>query len=338
MSLTNHWHRFRPYLPFLAFGCGFVFDSVTLGREVSRFDLVLVSFYATIALVMILLATRNLSGRLRQVADTALQFCLGGSLSAVVVLYFRSTGQLYSLVFIAVLFVAMVYNELAHRDGPQRNLVWAMWCISGAMLANFVIPHIVGSVSPLWFYLSVAATLATVHGVRAIVKAPWASVRLATIAALILALLWALGFVPPVPLVLRNNLVCTDYQKADGEYRCDVDEPGVWQQLGLRPIEVSRDEGQPVYVLTAVFAPRDVDVTMQHRWYRDTDEGWKLTDEMSFDMTGGRKDGWRFWSRKRHVSPGLYKVETLLEGGAVLGYERFTVTSPANNNKRSTAL
>lgn len=330
--------RIRPWVPFVAFAGGFLFDSITLGREVTRLDLYLVSVYGTLALGMIVLVTRDLPGRLGQLSPVVLQFCLGGSLSAVVVLYFRSTGQFYSLAFVALLFAAMVYNEFAHRDAPQQSLVWAMWCVSGAMLANFVVPHVVGSVSPVWFYLSVAATLAVVHAIRVVVKAPWSSVRLATIAALVLALLWALGFVPPVPLVLRNSLVCTDFAKAASEYGCRVDEPGILERVGLRAATVSRDEGETVYVLTAVFAPQDVDVTMQHRWYRDTDDGWKLTDEMSFDMTGGRKDGWRFWSRKRNVAPGSWKVETALEGGAVLGYETFRVVIPRAPVKRHRAL
>jgi hypothetical protein len=46
---------------------------------------------------------------------------------------------------------------------------------------------------------------------------------------------------------------------------------------------------------------------------------------MAFEAVGGRKDGWRFWSRKRQITPGLWRVQTALQGGGVLGQQDFEV-------------
>lgn len=324
--------RARRWAPFVAFVCGFVFDSVTLGTEVSELDLYLVTFYGTMALAMIVVRSFELPQWLLRYSGWALQFCLGGSLSAVVVLYFKSTGQLASYLFVGAVFFAMIVNELAHRDEPQRKLVWAMWCVSAAMLTNFVVPHVVGDVSWIYFYASVAAAVAVILVVRKLAKAPWATVRPALASATILAFAWLAGVVPPVPLVMKNTLVCTDFVKA--EYSCAVEAPSLWARLQLTAPMVTLDEDDAAHYLTAVFAPRGVDAIVLHRWYRETEDGWKQTDEMSFRMTGGRKGGWRFWSRKRYATPGLWRVETALQGGGVLAYETFEVVRGQTTKRR----
>lgn len=329
------WHVVRPYAPFVAFGAGFAFDSITLGRRVTQLDLYLVSGYSLFALVGVLLREVSLPAWGTRGATLLMQFCLGGALSALVVLYFKSTGSPLSFILMLALFVTMVGNEYMHRDEPpRREYVLALWVVAAAMLANFVVPHIVKSVSALWFYVSVAAAVGVLITLKFLFRFPWGELRFALPTAGLLTLLWILGFVPPVPLVYKNNLVCTDFNKK--EYSCSVDEPSILQRLGITNTTVHTDNA--VYCLTAVFAPLQVEVTMQHRWYRYTDDGvWKQTDDMEFEMRGGRKDGWRFWSRKRRIKPGLWKVETALKDGPVLGYEKFEVID-GNTQKRRDAL
>lgn len=321
---TENWHRVRPYAPFIAFGGGFVFDSVTLGRRVTSFDLYIVTVYALLALVGVLLRELTLPRWGTRGASMLMQFCLGGALSALVVLYFKSTGSPLSFILVLALFATMVGNEFMHRDdAPHREYVLAIWVVTASMLGNFVIPHFVKSVSSLWFYVSVAACVTILVVLRFAFRFPWRDLRFALPAAALLVLLWILGFVPPVPLVYKNNLVCTGFVKK--EYSCMVDDPSILQMLGITNATVTTDG--PVYCLTAVFAPAQVEVTMEHRWFRETDEGWEQTDDMDFPMRGGRDDGWRFWSRKRNIAPGLWKVETALKDGPVLGYQKFEVLS-----------
>lgn len=323
--LVAQWERVRSYVPFVAFGAGFLFDSITLGRTVSELDLYLVSGYALIALCGALLRELTLPSWGTRGATFLMQFCLGGAFSALVVLYFKSTGHPLAFFFILTLFVTMVANEFLHREEPpQREFVLALWVVAAAMLANFVVPHIVKSVSAAWFYVSVLAAVGVLAGLKLAFRFPWRDLRFAFGAAGLLVLLWVLGFVPPVPLVYKNNLVCTDFSKPAG-YKCMVDEPTLLQRIGLVDPSVTTDDA--VYCLTAVFAPPDVEVTVEHRWYQRVDGRWKPFDTMTFDMRGGREDGWRFWSRKRSPAPGKWKVETALADGPVLGYETFDVVA-----------
>ena len=322
--LRERWTRFRPYAPFVAFVCGFGFDSVTLGRKVSELDLYIVSFYAAAALLAFIvreLPTRDLVNR---IATIVLQFCLGGALSAIVVLYFKSAGSPLSMMLMLTLFVVMIGNEYVHREEPpRRDFALALWVVAATMLANFVLPHVAKSLSPLWFYGCAVASAAVLLILRAAFRFPWADLRYALGVCGALVVLWALGFVPPVPLVYKNDLVGTDFTKSD--YSCAIDEPSLLQSIGITNTTVSTDG--PVYVLTAVFAPQEVEVTMEHRWFHYVDGTWKQTDDMQFDMRGGRTEGWRFWSRKRKPKPGLWRVETALADGPVLGYQKFEVVT-----------
>ncbi len=320
--VKQKWRRVRAYAPFAAFGGGFVFDSITLGRSVNVLDLYLVSAYGLLALFGVLLRELTLPSWGTRGATILMQFCLGGALSALVVLYFKSTGNPLSFLLILGLFVTMVGNEFVHRnEAPRREYALALWVVAASMLANFVVPHFVNSVSAIWFYASVAASVGALVVLKFLFRFPWRDLRFALPAAALLTVLWMLGFVPPVPLVYKNNLVCTDFDKPT--YSCQSDEQTIFQSFGITNPTVTTDNA--VYCLTAVFAPDKVDVTMEHRWWHYTDGKWKAVDTMEFPMRGGRKDGWRFWSRKRHATPGEWKVETALKDGPVLGYQKFDV-------------
>lgn len=325
----------KPYAPFVAFVCGFGFDSFTLGQSVDPIDLFLVTCYALGAFAGMVACEFELPGVASRIAALVLQFALGGSLSALVVLYFKSSGQPLSIVLVLVVFGIALVNEIKHIDEPpQREWVVTIWAIAATMLGNFVIPHAVGSVSSIWFYVSAAVVAAALIVLRLALSLEWRSLRFAFGGLAVLLTLWILGLVPPVPLVLRNQLVCTDYAKQGGEYTCMVAEPTLLQRIGLSDPTIARTD-EPVYYLSSVFAPDAVGTVIEHRWYRWGEDGWKRTDEMSFEMTGGRPDGWRVWSRKRTISPGEWKVETALQGGGVVGSESFYVVDGSAKKSRT---
>ncbi len=318
---TNKWRRYQRWFPALFFVCGFLVDAINLSRGVKLLDLIMVSGYAVIAMVALVGREKTERENWNRWLTNAFQFAIGAMFSAMVVLYFKSAGGWLSTLFVLALFGAQVANEFLHKDERQRRLVWAIYAVSVIMLLNFLIPHIVKSVSTWWFYLSTLLGIGVVAGLRKIVGESWDNLKAAGVTVGVLLLLFIGGFIPPVPLVLENQLQCTNFTKS--EYSCDVDDPSILQMIGLGSDTVTTDG--PVYVLAAVSAPLDVEVELQHVWYHDTDDGWKEYDTMNFNMRGGRKEGWRFWSRKRNAKPGTWRVETRLKDGAVVGYTTFDV-------------
>src|SRR5690554_389274 len=352
-SLDERWalsERARRWLPFSFFVGGFLFDVLTLGRMVTMLNLAVVALYALWAgAFLVLLGRFSVSGaalseespseaRLRlegapeptrlkwlRWAGFAFNFCLGSLFSALVVLYFKSAGEWLTLLTVLLLFGAMVFNEFARLKDSQRHLSWAIYCVSLVMLFNFLVPHLIGSISAWWFYISTVIAVGAVYGLCWLAGHSFRMVRVATVASLGLVGLFVLGWIPPVPLVLKNTLVGRDYQKIEGQYTCMVDEQSFWVRIGLDEPTVAWKPGERVDVLTAIFAPKSVEVDMEHRWFHEVKGAWRRTDTVPFHMRGGREKGWRMHSAKRHLSAGRWKVETAVANGTALGYKTFIV-------------
>jgi hypothetical protein len=333
-ALRERAEKYRAWFPFAFFVAGFVFDVLTLGRVVTTLNLAVVSFYAFGVAVCLVVQPRLQSEKWTRWVGFGLNFCLGSLFSALVVVYFRSAGEWFTLLSVFGLFAAMVWNEFNHWSDSQRHLLWAIYCVSLVMLLNFLVPHMAGSVSAWWFYLSSVAGVGLIWGLCWLAGHSFRTVRVATAAAAVIVGLYIAGLIPPVPLVMKNTVVGSDFSKKDGDYTCLVDEQSLLVDLDLAAATVVWKPGEHVAVLTAIFAPKDVQVDMEHRWHREVDGDWVHTDTIPFHMRGGRKDGWRMWSRKRHLSPGRWRVKTAVKDGAVLGYETFWVEKGEPDVKR----
>lgn len=322
-SRTPDWVKI--WAPTVAFFGGFVFDSVTLGRRVSTLDLALVGGYAFLNYIALYLASRYFSERVHNFIQIATQFLLGGMFSALVVLYFKSAAGWYSFLFILILIGAMIWNEFFHKRETQRELIWGVYSICLIMTLNFIFPYVMKSISPLWFYLSTALALGLLFGLQRWAKYPKKVLRTPLTIAGVLTLLFILGWIPPVPLVMKNTMVCTDFEKQENKYTCRVEIQSFLQRIGLANDIIHPPEGGPIHVLTAIFAPQNISAKMEHRWFHKTKNGWKRTDTLTFSMKGGRKGGWRYHTRKRNIHAGKWRVETALRDGAVLGYIEFEI-------------
>lgn len=353
--------RWRRILPFAFFVGGFLFDALTLGRVVTTLNLVVVALYALGAGGLLVLLGRlapvlvspsidepaldpptadqptpPAESKWLRACRFGFNFCLGSLFSALVVVYFKSAGGWLTLLTVLLLFAGMVFNEFARLADSQRHLYWTIYCVSLVMLLNFVVPHVAGSIAARWFYMSTALGVGLTHALCWLAGHPFRMVRPATLASAGLVALFALGLIPPVPLVLKHGLVGREYVKAKGEYSCVVDQQSVWVQLGLKAPVVTWRRGERVDVLTAIFSPKGVEADMEHRWFHKRDGKWVQSDTVAFHIRGGRKGGWRMRSAKRNVAPGLWKVETAVAGGSTLGSQTFQVVAHTDGARPGT--
>ncbi len=80
-----------------------------------------------------------------------------------------------------------------------------------------------------------------------------------------------------------------------------------------------------IYAYTAINAPRGLDERIFHVWELNGDE----VDRIALDIHGGRKEGYRAWTRKQNFPgdpAGNWKVRVETEDGQIIGALRFTVT------------
>lgn len=319
----SRWAFIKRWGPISLFVGGFLIDIVTLAGEINPKALVVVCGYALA--IPLFFATRStaFATRHHRWFTGILHLCIGSLFSALAVLYFRSAGQFFTSLIVVGLFGAMVWNEFARRDDSQRELLWGIYCVSLVMLFNFLLPYIVGSVRPIWFYLSTVSAIGLIWGLRFVARVPLKTLRTATGLAVMLTILYPLGWIPPVPLVMENSLVGTSFTRSGGEYTVLVESQDLIVRLGLKARTQSRVQREPIYVLTAISAPGRAEANLEHRWKRKGPEGWTMTDAIPIRVRGGRKGGWRAYSFKRNLQAGRWKVETALVGGAILGSQVF---------------
>lgn len=327
------------WTPMSLFVGGFGIDAWTLGREVDLRALGLVCVYVLLIPLCFAVLGRATHEKWLKGASLALHFALGALFSALVVLYFRSAGQFITMLIVMVLFGIMVWNEFSSRARRQFELLWGIYGVSAVMLLNFLLPYALGSVRAVWFYISLAVGMGWVLGVRRLLGARGWRTSVPTLGfALVLGVLYPLGLIPPVPLVQEGAVVGLNFEKTEGRYQVLGERPTLLERVGLRERVVARADGEPVTVVVAVSAPSRAVANLEHRWRRRTDEGWVTTDTIPITIRGGRDEGWRFYSRKQNIPDGLWRVETALKGGAVLGYETFEVRAISEEERAALEL
>jgi len=278
---------------------------------------------------------REWSAEWRQRFSWAVQFCFGSLFSALVVCYFKSSGSLASFILVILLAILLVGNEFLQKKYESFGVSLAFLSLLGTMFMNFTLPHLVHRIGFIWFFLSTLLSLGVCVLLWKISRRS-KKVLIAPIGiSVCLVAAYLMNWVPPVPLVLKHQLVCQNFDKTD--YSCDVDAPSLLQKIGLKIPTVHRIPGEDVYVLASVYAPAELKAEIEYRWHymNPTTEKYSLTDKISSGrmvINGGREDGFRSFSRKKNIPAGKYRVEVAFKDGAVIGSQSFEVIDEARDS------
>ncbi len=332
MSLESIPHVFshpfvRRFLPAAAFFGGFLWDALTLGRSITALDLWLLLGYYLAAAVCMILIGREVEFRFSERLDFALQFLFGGIFSALVIFYFLSAGEGLELVLVVLLSVLLVGNEFLESRYSRLTLSLTFFGFCGVMFLNFAIPHLVGSIHPIWFYVSTLIALVLTLLVRQISRSA-ASMVPTLVVAIVLVAFHAFNAIPPVPLVKKEMLVAHALERTADHYVMTVEPPTLWRFWRTSSVEFHIDaSGGPVYCFTSVFVPRGISTTIAHHWQRwdERRKSWVTTDRLSFEIRGGRSGGFRGYTRKVHVTAGRWRVKAEAESGATLALLDFEI-------------
>jgi hypothetical protein len=330
--------------PAIAFFGGFLWDALTLGRSVSALDLwILAAYLAGAAGILWYLGHRQappddaLASHSEQ-AEAAqpwwrasgpyflLQFLFGGLFSALFIFYFKSSSHFLAFLWALGLGVMLVANEFLEDNYKRFTLTWALFGLCAMLLLNFIVPHVVGGISGVWFLLGTLAGAGLAHGLRH--KTPGRPGRIGPVWGIAVGLLcaWWLDIIPPVPLVKRDIDVGHDLTRANGDYVLRMEKTPWW--LFWR--ETSRDmhlrPGERLYCVSSVFAPRGLETRLYHRWqWYDPRRGWLTASRIGFGLAGGRADGYRGFTWKQNLAQGEWKVAVETEAGRTVAVHRFEV-------------
>jgi len=330
-------NQLRLYYPLVAFLGGFAWDALTIGQRVRVVDFWrLGGFLLGAAILAFWLAARerrqaiapapgiDWRGRLLDLRWQApyllLQFFFGGIFSALFILYFKSSGHLGTWLTTLLLGLLLVGNEFAgKRYGQRFTLIWALFALNSILLFNFALPHAIGSLHPLWFYVSTASGIILTHALWHLAPGRPGRIFPAWAVCAVLLLAWRLDMIAPVPLVKQGMAVGHDFNQQQGRYLLQVEPAPFWQFWRDQAATVYVGEGERLYAVSAVFAPLGLAAGLEHRWEVHEANGWRLAYRNSFQSTGGRERGFRGYSWVLNPQPGEWRFVVATQDGRTIG-------------------
>lgn len=357
MDFINHLReksavqKIEKFIPAIAFLGGFSWDSMTIGHKVYGRDLILLSFYYLIALVSIFfIASKSVVKDENQIDVKSsffskilnrewhsswidrltwiVQFCFGNLYSALVICYFKSSGSIAAFVIVLLLVSLLVGNEFLKEKYEKFGVCLAFFCLLGTMFFNFLIPHLVHAMGALWFFLSTFLSIGICYLLWLESSRDKRTLVAPIAITLVLSIAYVANWIAPVPLVLKQQIVCKNFNNET--YSCDADKLNFWQRNGFAQMTIHKEEGEEIYFMSSVYAPAELKVPIEFRWYYliPATQTFKLTDKISSSrmiIRGGRDAGYRSFSRKKNIPEGTYRVETAYKDGAVIGSSTFKV-------------
>lgn len=263
----------------------------------------------------------------------ALQFLFGSLFSALTILYFLSSSYLPGFLLVLGLVGLLILNEFIESHYHRFTITWTLFGLSAILFLNFALPHALGSIHPIWFFVSTAAGVALVFGLKRLSPQARGSVWPTVAAALILVLLFLANAIPPVPLVKKNMVICRALERVEGVYTAEMEKPAFYSFWRRSESVMRQRSGEKVYCFTSVFLPTGIRTTLYHCWRFDDPRknGWVQASRIGFPINGGRHDGFRGYTYKQNLAPGRWEVRVETESGRVVGTVHFRVEASADS-------
>lgn len=339
--------RYGNYIPAGALLFGLIWDSLTLQRPDSLFENAVVAAYLILAAgIIVVLNVRRARMTREQEADPntlrpvlllgVLQFAFGNLTSALLILYIKSGAVIGSLFFFGALGALLVGNEFLRSRYQQTYLHVLVWYVLLLAYATLIVPVIVGSIGDMIFLLSVAiatmvaaALLWTLYTIARTSFVPYVQ-RIGTtlsIAALVFIGLYFTGGIPPVPLSSQHIGIYHEAERTEDAYRLVYEEPRWYNFWRDTRRTIHADAGEPLFCFSAVYAPKNIQTTIFHRWeyYDDAQGTWQTAARIQFPISGGRKEGFRGYTQTSQITPGKWRCSVETARGALVGRTGVTV-------------
>jgi len=335
----------RKYAPLLFFVGGFIFDTLTLGRIDRTYDLVVLSLHMSFLTLTIYLFNRMDDGRWKntfleryqEFFPLAIQFFFGGLSSAYVIYFSRSVSLSKTASFFIILVVLLVANEFLKKRISNKYLQFGVYSFISFTFFSFMVPVFLKHMGTFVFLLSGAISLGctlllvrlTYHASPSMRRELRLEKLISIISGiyLIINLFYFMNLIPPVPLALAEGLVAHNVQLKDDSYLVSYENDESYIFWRPHKFKFNYTPDQKVYIFASIFAPTDLRASVSHRWqwYNPLTEEWEIVEDIDYEITGGRDGGFRGYTYKSNVKPGLWQVEVITEGESVLGVIDFEI-------------
>lgn len=339
LGATSLISKFGDYWPAVFFFAGFIWDAVTIGRQVAASDLFIFAGYLLIAALILYCISRpsfiladinKLPTKLHWLFTSRLpyfllQFFYGSLLSALFILYFKSANHWLAWLMAFLLAMLLIANEFLENHYRRFTLSWALFGLCAMLLFNFALPFLLGSVLAIWFYSS------TIMGAGLAVflyrKTPnhLGSIWPVWLIAGLLMLAYSIDMIPPVPLVKREIAIAYQVEKVAANYQLSQQASPWWQFWRKTCNNLQVNSSQRIYFFSSIFAPAGLKTKLFHNWQIYTKHGWVTQSRAGFALNGGRNGGYRGYTYKSNIAAGDWRVRVETENNKTIAIQSFTV-------------
>jgi hypothetical protein len=265
-----------------------------------------------------------------------LSFFLGSALSFVFIYSMRSAALVVSWPLFVILLLCMIANEYVSSHNYRFTLDIAVYFIALVFYAIFHVPILLGAVNDMVFLVAIGISIAL--GILFIMflrksseTAEHESARgfaLAIGIPMFVGMLYMLNVIPAVPLSLKESGVYHELTKTGaGDYLAEkeVDTRFFAKYRSQTFHKTADDTG--VYYFSSVGAPTELTAPITHVWeyYDETSKSWVVSTTVSFELSGGRNGGYRSYSKKSNVFPGLWRVTVKVGTNRIVGRMTFRI-------------
>ncbi|MFA6301282.1 MAG: DUF2914 domain-containing protein [Candidatus Paceibacterota bacterium] len=355
--IRNFYGRFERPISSFSLVFGFVFDALTLKRVDTLWEniwilghLIIVGIFIT----LIHLQKNELGGEKNPKKAhfwyvNILQFFFGGILSTYLVFYFRSSDILVTWPFLFVLLLAFMANESMKRHYIRLSFQISLFFLSIYSFAIFMVPVLTHQIGTKIFLLSGLISLVFIVLFIVIlfyfIKDKFAEskklifVLISGIFILVNALYFT-NLIPPIPLSLKDGGIYHSVQKNnDGNYVVTYENRGIKDFFNLYPT-FSKLTAEPVYAFSAIFSPKNLNITIVHEWqyYGANKKKWITDREINLPVIGGRDGGFRTYSARSNLMAGKWRVNVKTTHGQTIGTIRFNLAPAVVKPQLSTKI
>ena len=347
-SLISRWlMRTRALLPISFFIGGFVWDAITIGKKVAILDMVIFALYLFMAAILMYQlaeptsSARRVGERLlswewvqNRVSRWAvhdwpywiLQFLFGSVLSALFILYFKSSSYGLAWILTLMLGALLVANEFMESEYRRLSLCWSMFGLCSILWCNFAFPFLFGSVHAAWFYLSTLLGATVTYLLYK--RAPRHSGRIwpVWVIAALLMVAYRADMIPPVPLVKQAVVVAYDLEKSPEGYWMTVEKSPWWNFWRVDNDHLYLQPGQRLVCFSAVFAPQGLHTKLVHDWQKKVAGRWVSVSTPGFSLAGGRDNGYRGYTYKSNLTAGEWRVRIQTATRQTIAVSAFNVS------------
>ncbi|MGB6153366.1 MAG: DUF2914 domain-containing protein, partial [Pricia sp.] len=275
--------------------------------------------------------------RFEEFFPLAIQFFFGGLSSAYVIYFSRSVSLSKTATFFIILLALLFANEFLKKRISNKYLQFSAYFFISFTFFTFMIPVFMKDMGTRIFIFSGLVSLGSVLALIILIyrTSPSArmEIRLPKLLGIIAAIyafinvLYIFNLIPPVPLALDEGMVAHKISIENHRYVVSYEKNDnhiFWRDYRQKFHHTLNGN---VYVFSSIFAPTDFKESVLHRWkwYDSNTEEWVTVEDIGFDITGGRDNGFRGYTYKNNVWAGQWEVDVITNEGLVLGVIDFEI-------------